>query len=136
MPLLIPTEGENKNLECMLGKSTPGNLTLKLFVNDKTPVDGDTSASYTEMSTQGYAAKTLLPANWTVAQDGNDKAEASYAEQQWTFDGTGGSTTIYGYYIVDAADVVRWAERFTTPRMAVDNGDLLRLTPKFTFSTE
>jgi hypothetical protein len=135
---IVPTVGEDRILRRALGDITPSsfNLTLKLFVNDYTPVDGSTNASFTEMSTQGYSAKTLTAASWSVAQNGSNEAEGTYAQQTWTFDGTGGSTVIYGYYVVDEDNVVMWAERFASSYTAENNGDILRVTPKVTLSKE
>jgi len=135
---IVPTEGENKLLQRALGDITPTthNLTLKLFVNDYTPVDGSNNAAFTEMSTQGYAAKTLTATSWTVAQNGSNEAEATYPQQSWTFDGTGGATIIYGYYIVDEDNTVLFAERFASSYTAENNGDILRITPTVTLSKE
>lgn len=135
---IVPTEGENRILSRALHDVVPtnANLTLKLFVNDYTPVDGSTNASFTEMTTQGYTAKTLTAATWTVAQNGSNEAEGTYPQQTWTFDGTGGSTVIYGYYIIDENNVVWFAERFASSYTAVNNGDILRITPTVTLSKE
>lgn len=135
---IVPTEGENKLLQRALGDITPTtfNLTLKLFVNDYTPVDASVNASFTEMSTQGYTSKTLTAASWSVAQNGSNEAEGTYAQQSWTFDGTGGATTIYGYWIVDEDSTVLFAERFASSFTAEFNGDVLRVTPTVTLSKE
>jgi hypothetical protein len=135
---IVPTEGENKLLQRALGDISPTthNLTLKLFVNDYTPVDGSNNAAFTEMSTQGYSAKTLTAASWSVAQNGSNEAEATYAQQSWTFDGTGGATTVYGYYTVDEDNTVLFAERFASSYVAENNGDILRITPTVTLSKE
>lgn len=243
MALYLSIVAENKGLECMLGKSTPGNLTLKLFVNDHTLSDDDVAVAvsevqtitvdatggtftvtwsgqttvanafniaaatlqtnlenlsniapgdvvvtggpgaagggtpytltwnkelgdvvapttnpasltggagtanvatsvpgakgFTEMSTQGYASKTLTMATWAAAAQVASKASISYgSEQSWTFNGTGGDTTVYGYYVIDGAGVLRWAERFTSARLVRNNGDQLAFTPKLTLSRE
>lgn len=133
MGLFIPTEGENKLMDLALKTD---NFTLKLFVNNKTPADADTAASYTEMSTQGYAAKTLTAASWSIAQSGG-KAEGSYPMQQFDFDGTGGDTTVYGYYVVHATGgQLLWAELFPTPETITTTGEYIRVTPKFTLAGE
>lgn len=243
MSLLVPAVGENKLLECMLGKTTPANLTLKLFVNDKTPDDGDVAvavkevqtitvdasggtytitwngqttsaiaynaaaatvqaalealsniapgdvvvtggvgasgggtpytltwsdtlgnvaqpttnvgsltggagtaavstttpgvAGYTEMTTQGYSSKTLTMATWNAAaQNGSNKGEMTYPAQSWTFDGTGGATYVYGYYIVGYSGTLLVVERFGTARYVQNNGDVLTFTPRLTLSKE
>lgn len=134
MPLLAPNVGENKLLEFALGKATPGNQTLKLFVNNITPGATDVAGTYTEMSTLGYAAKTLTTSSWTVTNV-SGSATAAYAQQSWTFT-AGTSVTIYGYFVIDSTTgILLWAERFSAP-IAVDaGGDALRLTPSFTLTS-
>jgi len=133
MSLLTPTVGENKLLEFALGFSTPGNQTLKLYVNDVTPADGDTAASYTEMSTLGYADKALTKASWVVAQNAG-VAEGSYAAQTWTFS-AGTAVTVYGYFLVDSTTgVLLWSERFGAGKVVQFGGDQIIITPKITLS--
>jgi len=110
------------------------NLTLKLFVLDVTPADTDTAGTYTEAVGGGYAAKTLTNGSWTVTV-GNDPSDAVYAEQTWTFTGPlTTNPTIYGYYVVDADGVLVWAEKLAASFTPVNNGDQLKVTPKFQVS--
>lgn len=133
MPLLIPTVGENKLAEFMLGFSTPGNQTLKLFVNNITPADADVAATYTEMSTHGYAAKTLTKTSWVVAQNAG-VGEGSYAQQTWTFTAAA-AVTVYGYFVIDSTTgVLLWSEKFTTGKVVEFAGDQILITPKITLS--
>ena len=136
MTLKVPDVGEIKLLSFALGVATPGNQTLKLFVSNTTPADADTAGTYTEMSTQGYASKTLTKTSWTVSTISN-VASATYAQQTWTFDGTGGVTNVYGYYIIDSTtSVLLYAERFAAgPYAVTNNGDIIRVTPVVTLST-
>jgi len=133
MTIKVPAVGESAMLKDALGKTTPGALTLKLFTNNITPGDADTAATYTEMTGQGYASKTLAMASWTEAQNGG-VSEASYAQQTWTFT-AGGPTSIYGYYVVGADGILRWAERFASTFVAQYTNDSILLTPKFTFAS-
>jgi len=132
LALLVPDVGEVRLLEIALKTR---NQTLKLYVNDKTPAEGDTAASYTEMSTCGYAAKTLTAGSWSISSAGGITT-ASYAQQIWTFT-AGGPTRVYGYFIVDTLDgTIVWAERFAVlasdcPLIQYD-GDQIKVTPKFT----
>lgn len=131
--LLTPTVGENKLLEFMLGVATPGNQVLRLFVNDVTPADGDTHTSYTEMSTLGYAAKTLTKTNWVVAQ-ASGEAEGSYAMQTFTFT-AGAVVSVYGYYVTDTTTgTLLWAERFASFKEVQFDGDTIKVIPKYTFA--
>lgn len=133
MPLIIPTASENKLLEFMLGKSVPGDQILKLYVNNITPADADVAATYTEMSTHGYVAKTLLKANWTVAQNAG-VAEAVQAAQTWTFTAAA-AVTVYGYFVTDTTSgLLVWSERFTTGKVIQFAGDQIIVTPKITLS--
>ena len=118
---LVPNAGEEIALDRFLKTSDE---TLKLYVNDYTPVEGSVAGDFTEMSTQGYAAKTLTAASWS---------SGAYAQQTWTFDGTGGSTIVYGYFVIDAGTgVIMFAERFGTPPTIVNSGDQIKVTPTVT----
>lgn len=131
MPSKIPNEGELRLLE----KALADNLELCLFVNDVTPADGDTEAAYTEMSTHGYALKTLTGGSWSVSTVGG-KAEATYAQQTFSFTAAS-PVTVYGYYIKDPADdKLIQVERLTTPQVVELTGDAIRITPKITLASE
>lgn len=133
MPLLVPTSGENKLLAVMLGKEAVPAATLMLYVNDKTPADADTAASYTEMSTHGYAAKSIDLTTAVINQN-NGVAEAVYAQQSWTFTAAA-PVTVYGYVVKTTGDnTVLWSERFATPRVVQYDGDQIRLILKLTLS--
>jgi hypothetical protein len=135
MALVVPTASENQMLETLLGLDSAEDLVICLYVNNITPSDTDTLATYTEMSTLGYANKTLLKSSWTVAQAAS-KAEGSYAQQSWTFT-SGTAVTVYGYFVKRATTGDLWyAERFTTPHTVQNTGDTIRVTPKLTLSKE
>lgn len=124
MTLLTPNVGLVLNLQEILNRV----LTLKLYSNNRTPAAGDTAGSYTEVSGGGYADVDLLYASWSISAGGI----ASYAPQDFTFTGaTTAPAVIYGYYIVDADGVLRWAERFpgTVVPFTPVNGSLIRITP-------
>jgi len=125
MTLRIPNEGESQMLGIALGKVAFSALTLKLYSNDKVPAETDTTASFTEVSGNGYAAIALTGANWTLTEGA--PTNAVYPEQIFTFTGAAGN--VYGYYVVDAAGKVRWAERFTTsPFVVTAAGDKVKIT--------
>jgi hypothetical protein len=144
MAITICNEGEALLLEAALGKTAAGNLKLKLFVSNTTPAHTDAVATYTEMSTQGYAEKTLTTSSWGAASAGTgsgtataNKASIAYAQQTFTADGTGGSTTVYGYYITNSAGTVLvGAERFASAKVMAVAGDAIKITPTLRLSTE
>jgi hypothetical protein len=130
MSLLVPDKGERQMLIMALQKATVETQTLKLFVNNYTPVEGSTEASFTEMSTLGYAAKTLARANWTVATDGGGISSAVQPQQVWTFT-AGTPVTVYGYYIIETTSgVILWAELLPSPQVVQNNGDVIKITPR------
>lgn len=135
MTIVVPSAAEKTLCDFMLGVTTPGNQTLKLFVNNVTPDDTFTAASFTEMSTLGYAAKTLTKTSWvTVAGSTGNPATSTYAQQTWTFS-AGTLVTVYGYYIIDVtSSLLLWAELFASPKPVQNTGDQIIITPTITFS--
>ncbi len=133
MALYIPDVGEVALWKRALGQATNGNMTLKLYVNDYTPVAGSTAANFTEMSTLGYAAKTLTAGSWVVTTISN-VASGTYAQQTWTFT-AGTAVIVYGYYIIEAGGVVCYAERFSSSQTVQYTGDAISITPVITFTT-
>lgn len=110
-------------------------LTIELFANNYTPIQTSTKAAFTAAAGGGYASKTLSNGSWTI-NSANDPSDAVYAEQVWTF--TGALTTnptIYGYYVYDADNTLLWAERFAVSYTPANNGDQLKITPKFQMSS-
>lgn len=133
MPLLIPNPSEVSLLQFALGFSTPGNQLLKLFTNNVTPGDSDVAATYTEMTTLGYAAKSLSKANWTVASSGG-VGTAVQPVQTWTFT-AGTPVTVYGYFVTDSTTgLLLWVETFSTAKVIQNNGDQIIITPTITLS--
>ena len=136
MPLVLTDLGADEILKTYFNNARPAggnNLTLRLFCNDVTPAQ--TGISYSEATGGGYAAKTLTNGSWTVAT-ANDPSDAVYAEQTFTFTGAlTTNTTVYGYYVTDADNTVLWAETLTAPFTPANNGDNIKITPKFQLSS-
>lgn len=112
------------------------NLALKLFCNNITPGDTDTTATYTEAAGGGYAAIVLANGSWTVSNVAGIE-QAAYAQQTFTFTGPlTTNTTIYGYYVVDNASTPRvvYAQLLNAPMTPANNGDETVITPAFQLS--
>lgn len=128
MAIVITDIGKQKALEYLVGKdTTTESLTLKLYSNNLSPSTDDTVSLYTEVSGNGYSAKSLTGSSWTVT-DG----VASYSQQTWTFTGAVGA--VYGYYVVSATsgDLI-FAERFSgAPYTVANNGDTIKVTLNIT----
>jgi hypothetical protein len=135
MPLVLPSAAEKTVLDFALGVTVPGNQTLKLYINNVTPADTDTAATYTEMSTLGYAAKTLTKTSWvTVAGSAGNPATSTFAQQTFTFT-AGTLVTVYGYYVIDVTSgLLLWAESFGGGKEVSNAGDQIIITPTITLS--
>jgi hypothetical protein len=126
--LLLEDHGEQLILERSLNANATPALTLRLFTNNITPAEGDTFATYTEASGNGYASKTLSGGSWTVTTT-SGTTEAAYAQQTFTF--TGALGNVYGYFVVDSTTKLFWSERFSDgPYNITANGDAIKITPK------
>ncbi len=135
MSLVLTDVGADAILEAYFNDTWPAggiNLTLRLFVTDVTPSQsGDTLI---EATGGGYAAIELTNGSWVITP-ANDPSDAIYAQQTFTFTGAlTTNTTVYGYYITDADDVVIYAEAIT-PFSPVSSGDNIKITPKFEMSS-
>lgn len=135
MTIVVPSAAEKTDLEFMLGAVTPGNQTLKLYVNNHTLADTSAETDLTEMSTHGYAAKTLTKTSWAVVAGGSgNPATGTYAQQTWTFTAAA-AVTVYGYYIIDSTSgKLMWAEAFASPKVIQNGGDQIIITPTVTLS--
>ena len=130
MTLRIPNEGEARLLGMALGKIAPEPLWIRLFANNMTPAETDTTASYTEVSGHGYGEQALTAASWELTEGA--PTEATHPQMEWIFTGEAGA--VYGYYIVgESSGKVLWAERFSDGPYVINlDGDRIRVTPKIT----
>ena len=119
MALLVPDVGEVLLLSYALDKVVPGNVFLRLFTNNYTPVEGSVYADFTEATVDGYAEIELEGNDWTIATS-TGVTTATFAQQTFTF--TAASTN-YGYYVVNnAKNQVLWAERFSDAPHVIPSG--------------
>lgn len=129
MALVVSNVSEGLALEKIVNKSAGENLVLKLYQNNYTPVEGSTAVNFTEATFAGYAAITLVGANWTITT--GDPTYASYAQQTFTRTSTGAVQNIYGYFLVGlGSGTLYWAELFTDgPYPVTNNTDAVKVTP-------
>lgn len=134
MSLVLTDRGADFMLRVVFNNVWPAggrDLTLRLYVNDKTPVDTDVTSDYVEASGGGYAPKTLINGSWTI-NTANDPSDAVYPQQTFTFSGPlTGNAKIYGYFVTNADGVLIWAERFSVFFQPANNGDSVNITPRF-----
>ena len=131
MSLLVPDVGERKFLNVAINGVANEDLTLKLYKNNYTPVEGSVAGDFTEATFTGYAAVTLARGSWTVATVAG-LTTAAYAQQAFTSSADQTLENEYGYFVVGASSgVLWWAERFTGGPFPIQfNGDQINVTPK------
>jgi len=143
MPLQLCDGGAELLLESFFNKVVAGTyvpvagdkLVLKLYVDDETPsTDGsDTVAKYTEAGAgHGYAAIDLAAGSWTVSTVATI-AQAAFAKQTFTWT-SNPTETVYGYFVVNSAGDLVWAERAAATFTPTANGDYFEVTPVFKLS--
>lgn len=130
MSLLFPQQGEVHALGCLVNKTAPSDLTLRLYTNNHTPAATDTESAFTEASGNGYSAISLTGASWSTTAA--NPSHADYAQQTFTF--TGALGNVYGYYLTRNSDGhLIWAEKFSDgPYNIQNNGDTIKVTPVVT----
>lgn len=125
MTIIVPNVGEVAIATRILDQA----LVLKLYSNDLVPGELDSLPSFIEVTGGGYVPINLEYANWVITPDGI----AIYPAYNFQFTGpTTGPGTIFGYYVVNPAGIVLWAERFPTsavPFIPI-TGSLIRITPR------
>ncbi len=138
--LLFNDQGATQMLGAYFNASFASNknLQLKLFCNNVTPADTDTTSTYTECSGGGYTTGGIALTNgsWTVSGVAGIE-QAAYAQQTFTFTGPlSTNTTIYGYYVIDNASTpnVIFVQLLNSPMTPANNGDALKITPIFQLS--
>lgn len=132
MALVCPDQkGEILLLQYIVGMTLADNPVIHLYSNNLTPSDSTIKSQLTEVSAGGYAAITLLSANWTTTQAGG-VTTAVYSEQTFTFST---DATAYGYYITNESNDLLWLERFSgAPFEIPDGGGTISITTKLTLS--
>ena len=125
MTIIVPNVGEIAIAQKILNQT----LTLKLYSNDEIPSELDDVNTYIEVAGGGYADVDLAYNGWVISSN----AVCTYPAQDFLFTGPSNSPgTVYGYYVLDAGNVLLWAERFpTTVLPFVPLADtLIRVTPR------
>lgn len=128
MSLVVPNVAEVAVLTEFLKSE---DLYLRLYSNNVTPGETDTAATYTQVTGGGYAQITLTAALWAITS--GDPSFGLYAQQIFGFTGpTTGPGTIYGYYVVNAANLLKWANRFPGANIpfAPISGSSIKITPR------
>lgn len=110
MPLVVPGVGGRRMLELIVNKSTPSQLTIRLYSNSIDFSDEGLLASDFEEPEDGYYNPVDLPASgWSVSTVEGVSAATYDSSVEFSFES---SAEPRGYYMTDSAGVVMWAEEF------------------------
>lgn len=132
MALILTDAGAQQILKKYFKNQSPAggnNLTMKLFTNLITPSDITVTADLVEATGGGYVAKTLSTSDGTITVE-SGIAQIAYPQQQFEFTGPlTSNAAIYGYYIVDADNVLVFVEKAPATYTPMSAGDLYAITP-------
>lgn len=119
----------DEGLIAILQKIVVVDLTLHIFTNNITPTVNSVYADFTEASYSGYAAFTLTHTDWVSLGVSGHIGALAYPTLT-TFNSSGGSEDIYGYYVTDVADTfVFWAGLFDSSPVTVLPADSYSFIP-------
>lgn len=118
----------------LTNNETPEDLELHLYKNDLAPDSASVLGDFTEAEFSGYSSTVLTAANWGITAASTTvflyseaiifEADASVTDED-----------IYGYYVTNTTGDVMWAERFANPPNVINNnGDIINITPRITFT--
>jgi len=109
---------------------------IGLYKNDWTPGAEDDITDVVAANFSGYIGLANL-ISWATAVWVTPRAESTHGNVVWTHNGGGVSNDIYGYYVVDEAGNLAWAERNATGPVTISvNGQTYTVTPKYTRRSE
>jgi hypothetical protein len=129
--LCVTNAGAQAVLRRLTLRESPTNLTLRLFANDFQPSRTSEYAHFHQPQKNGYAAKTLAGATWSVATV-SGTTTASYPEQAFTMTNDTTEEDIYGWFLTNSnLDVVRF-QRFAQPVHVPVDGGSCAATPTIT----
>lgn len=129
--LVVPKEGALVLMK-YIKTALPNPTIVHLYVNDISPDEDSTVASFTEATFPGYAPGAT---DWPTDPftNGDGQAEIDGGSPAF-FASTGTSTqTAYGYWVDDGSlTSVYWAERFTSPVSFTGSGSFCEVQLKLT----
>lgn len=104
-----------------------------LYTNNITPDSNTVLADLTECTDGSYVSTGRLPPGFTPATlNGDDEAELTGPDMQWTFNFSGGSFTVYGYFVATASSggTLIYSERAAAPFTVTASGQTFTVTPR------
>lgn len=128
---LVLVEGGMVALLDALRVSWLPSLLMGLYQNDVWPQKVDNIGRYEPATFPGYDGLHSL-SGWSAAALDGDIAATNGFERTWTHNGDPGGGWVVGYYVVDGAGVLQWAERPQEGAIPmVYGGQVYKVTPQF-----
>jgi len=113
-----------------------GNHKVALFQNDRSPKLDDNASLFTPCTFSGYPGP-VLTYGWTSPVMVGNRAFTHSEEFVWTHNGGPVGNWVYGYYVMNVSDELRFAERFCNgPFLVAQSGRQIKLTLMFTSANE
>jgi len=132
---VFTTKWLRKILDEGIASLNGGEGEMGLFTNDITPTEGDVIGDYDEPSAGWYGRIEME--DWPASAMVGGKASTTNDPVTFTDDGAGGSTSIYGYFIVDGdGDLVGAEADPASPIVLNAAGAAYVVTPTFTNDNE
>lgn len=127
MGIVYSDSGRAQWLRYLLGKSHPGDILVKLWVNNFNPQPASAIGAFDEMDGHGYEAIVVARSSWTVAEVNDTTTSAAAPPVTWTFT-SGSAVNVYGYVIVGADGSWLLAERFNAPFLVQEAGTTITVS--------
>ena len=110
-------------------------LVIHLFQNNYTPVDGTVVGDFVEATFDGYGSQGV--STWGSPTIVGPRGQTQAASNTWTKAAGTNPNLIYGYYILDGAGNLLWAERDPAAPIPMNVAmDTYTITPGFTTRSE
>ncbi len=131
--LTIVDDGKKYFCDVQVGKRTPENISLALFVNDAAITDTTVIGDLTEMTTHGITPKVLTGATWPSSViNVSTQAETSYPIQDFiaTTADDGVLTDVFGYFAKSATSgELLWAVKFDAAKPITYENEKISIIP-------
>jgi len=141
MNLVVPQVGALALLEELIAAmyTGAGVVTVHLYQNNVIPGPGDTLATYTEATFDGYAAVNVTTLGLPFTNV-NGQAEQDWNGSNFAMTGSTTPNTIYGYYVTltpgGGSPALLWAERFSAPISMSGPTNTINVYPQLTAISE
>lgn len=113
-----------------------GPYKIGLYKNNFTPSNGSVIGDVMPADFSGYAGLQNLT-SWASVTWIDPRASSTHGDVVWTHSGGATANDIYGYYVVDAAGNLAWAERNASAPVTISAaGQTYTVTPKYTRRSE